>query len=120
MICNTVTPPSTPCEPPELTADRLDALFAALADERRRRVLRYFHETTTDSASVTTLVDAVAERSDAPREAVEATLHHNALPALADRGIVEYDPPDGAVRYCGSPAMNRILTAAVELDMLTD
>lgn len=120
MLCDTVTSPSFPCEPSELTADRLDALFAALADEHRRRVLRYFHETTADSASVTTLVDEAAERSDASREVVEVTLHHNALPTLADLGIVEYDPPDGAVRYCGSPAMNRILTAAVELDMLAD
>lgn len=112
--------PSATAEGSELTTERLDALFAALADEHRRDVLCYFHTTRDDVASVSDLVDNATERGDATRDTVKLAYHHNTLPALADLGIVEYEKDGERVRYRGPPGLQRILTVAVELDMLAE
>lgn len=92
---------------------RLDAIFATLADRRRRYLLYCL---TRDAAEVRELselaadVAAVEEAADGsvggpkPR-AVETDLHHRQLPRLADVGLIDYDTRQGTVRFTGSPTL---------------
>lgn len=83
----------------------LDVLFDALADRRRRRVLRCLREYRTPMA-LADLADEVAAREQElpvpevpPGEAerVYASLSHAHLPKLADANVVEYDRERGSV-----------------------
>lgn len=102
--------------------ERLDELFEALADTQRRQVVRYFQRTEDDVASIDDLVDFAIETgsTEATRPQLEQTFRHLTLPKLADLGVVEYDTRSGAVRYHGSPALERVFTAAVEADLSTE
>lgn len=82
-----------------------EELYAALADERRRRTLGYLVETGT-AATLDELTTAIAAAEDRkpPTELSAATtrtvgiaLHHVHLPKLDDKGLVEYDPDDRVV-----------------------
>lgn len=92
---------------------RLDAIYATLADRRRRYLLYCL---TGDAADVRELselaadVAAVEEAADgslgSPNPgAVENDLHHRQLPRLADVGLIDYDTRQGTVRYTGSPTL---------------
>lgn len=90
---------------------RLDELHRALADDRRRLVLRQLATTDGDVASVDDLVDGVVARAELPvdRERVEVGLHHGALPHLDEAGLVEYDARSRTVRYRETPRVERAL-----------
>jgi DNA-binding transcriptional ArsR family regulator len=76
-------------------AGAVDDLFAALASERRRRVLEHFEESGRETATLTELADHLSERrSDAggrSNEQIRLRLHHVDLPKLGDAGLVTYD-----------------------------
>lgn len=105
MTCSALT---------ELTPDRADELYRALADEERRIVFRYFLRTEADSATVADLV-AFAKREgvDATRDRLRARFHHSVLPHLSDVGLVEYDPRSNAVRYHDQPSVEAVLSETV-------
>lgn len=94
--------------PPENTAHRsvtgsdsngIDAVFDALADERRRFILRYvidqsggvgFDELANGIHNRETRSNGgFSERDD--RERIRCALYHSHLPKLDDAGIVEFD-----------------------------
>ena len=90
----------------------LDALFEALADAQRRRILAYLESTDDDVAAYSDLIEHVAdvqagESTDDQRVAVN--LHHHHLPKLADAGLLEYDARSETVRYRGDPAVSEWL-----------
>jgi len=90
---------------------RQDELFRALANGRRRLVLRQLATTDGDVASVDDLVDEIVARADLPvdRERVAVALHHGALPHLDEAGLVEYDARSRTVRYRETPQVERAL-----------
>lgn len=90
---------------------RPDELFRALADDRRRLVLRHLATAPDDVAAVDELVDEVATRADPPvdRERVAVALHHGALPHLDGAGLIEYDARSRTVRYRETPQVERAL-----------
>ncbi|MFB6303161.1 MAG: ArsR/SmtB family transcription factor [Haloferacaceae archaeon] len=94
--------------------ERLDDLFAVLADERRRAVLHYFLLAEDDAASVGELADHAVERSDAidSPDRLSVEFHHSTLPQLQDAGLVEYDRRSAAVRYRGGPLTEECLRLA--------
>lgn len=97
----------------ERTGEALDALFEALADERRRYVLAYLDAGEEDVATVPDLVDHVADEASVDdRERVSVALHHAHLPKLADAGLVEFDARDGFVRYRGGSTVSEWLALA--------
>ncbi|QZP38417.1 DUF7344 domain-containing protein [Halobaculum magnesiiphilum] len=98
-----------------------DDVFALIEDRRRRTVLRYLRNRTgTGDITVGRLAAAVAsvEAVEGERGGTEATdregsvdpavvdqvsvtLRHVHLPKLADRGVIDYDPDAGTVRFEG-------------------
>jgi hypothetical protein len=75
-------------------AGAVDDLFAALASERRRRVLEYFEASDRTTATLTELTDHLAEcEADAgrSRERIRLRLHHTDLPKLDESGLITYD-----------------------------
>lgn len=98
-------------------ADRFDAAFSTLADERRRRVLHYFLRTGDDVATVDDLVDH-ALAGDGPTgdpDRLACRLHHATLPKLDAAGFVEYDARSNTVRYRPDPVVERLLDRVGEL-----
>jgi len=97
--------------------ERVDGAFEALADEHRRRVVRYFQTVEEDVASVDALVDYASERSsETPtRDQLEVRFHHVTLPKLADLGVVEYDARSRTVRYCGPSLVDRLYSVLEEI-----
>jgi len=97
--------PSSPSQ------NRLDELHRALADDRRRLVLRHLSTTDGDVATVDDLVDEVVAEEDraVDRERVAVAIHHGALPHLDGAGLVEYDARSRTVRYRETPQVERAL-----------
>ena len=80
----------------------VDELLSALADARRRAVIHYFHDSTRSAATVEELATELGDDAGPqPPERLMAVLHHAALPKLSQAGLVEYDPAERTVRYCG-------------------
>lgn len=76
-----------------------DAVFSAMADERRRHVLAVISGES-DAMDVSTVVERVAERmmsddSESPSELatrrLSISLYHRHLPKMASAGLIEYD-----------------------------
>lgn len=85
-------------------SDTVDALHAALADEQRRRVLRYVREldgSVSLDALAAHLVDGDS-RDDAHERTIHR-LHHATLPKLTAAGFVEYDAELRRVWYRDCP-----------------
>ncbi|WP_247000509.1 DUF7344 domain-containing protein [Halosolutus gelatinilyticus] len=96
-------------EPP----GELDAVFGAIADERRRAILCTL-EARDQPVSTQALARAVAERETGaapdsiPADRVDrvlASLVHVHLPALADADLVAYDIDESRVAYEGHPML---------------
>ncbi len=95
----------------DVDAAELDALFVALADERRRRVLavlgdRHRPVTTATLARAVATVEADAgERgvSGDRVDALRAALVHVHLPLLHEATLIGYDEETGRVSYEGHP-----------------
>ena len=98
----------------------LDALFEALADAQRRRILAYLDATDDDVAAYSDLIEHVADdsagESTTDRDRIAVSLHHNHLPKLADVGVVEYDARSETVRYRGGPAVSEWLDLVQSYD----
>lgn len=103
-------------------SERVDTLFTALADEKRRQVVRYFETGEDDVASVADLVDHAAgeKPEEQTLDQLEMTFHHVTLPKLAELGIVEYNSQRWTVRYRGSPELGQMLTTIAEMDISAD
>lgn len=93
--------------------NRVDVIFGALTDHRRRLALYYLQEQE-GVGDFGSLVNQVAswERnqpiraiSDEDRYHVKAEFHHSHLPKLEELGLVEYDQRSGAIRYADPPPM---------------
>lgn len=72
-----------------------DHFFAALTNRRRRCVLAYLSNASSDSAAIQELVDDIAAREHGNKvdslDEIEITLFHHHLPKLADIGLIEFD-----------------------------
>lgn len=96
------------------TADP-DVLLEALADRRRRAVVRYLL-TSDGPAALSSVVDVVVRAVDETPEYARVGLVHTHLPELDDAGVVAYDPDRGRVAagvYLGAGATLLAATAAV-------
>jgi hypothetical protein len=91
-------------------ASRLDDVFGALADSRRRLVVQYFLHSSDDVATVTDLARYVADRTpDADFESVSVALHHKDVSKLDEADLIEYDPRTETVQYVGSQLVADLL-----------
>jgi len=85
--------------------DDIDVPAAVLRAPRRQTLLTVLDDAdarTLDRAAVASGI--VAESSEGGSDArlqrrVEISLHHNHLPALAEAGVLEYEPESRLVRY---------------------
>lgn len=84
-----------------------DKLFSVMANQRRRYVLYYLHDTARDAVECSKLAEVVAqwetatgdEPSDDHQEEVKIALQHNHLPKMEAHGIIDYDPRSEMIRY---------------------
>lgn len=93
--------------------ESLDALFRALADDRRRTALDVLSHQYQPIRTETLARDVASreagsthrEVSTADVERVLRTLRHVHLPHLGEAGMVDYDADEGTVSYEGHPAL---------------
>jgi hypothetical protein len=97
-----------------MRSQSVDEVLGALADERRRLVLRYLSTDAGGTASVRDVAEYVASRAGDPIRDVTIYLQHAGLPLLAERGFLEYDPVDDAVRYREHPLVEVVLNSVEE------
>lgn len=95
----------------------LDAVYAALGDARRRRIVLAL-DRLGEPIGVEELAACLADRdartdpggaTASDRRSVQLSLYHSQLPKLADAGVVEYDPEEGTVRRGTHHALARKL-----------
>lgn len=98
---------STPNLEDELELETATRLLSALSHDYDRGVVRYFRESTDDTASLYELAENVAdhrtEGTPDSSERVATRLHHVGLPKLADAGVVDYDQRSKTVRCWDHP-----------------
>lgn len=95
------------------SAESLDALFDALADDRRRTILdvlshqfgRIHVETLARELEARERGVAESEVAETSVEGVLTRLRHVDLPHLVEAGLVEYDHEAGTVAYAGHPSL---------------
>jgi len=99
-----------------MTEYGLDTCLDLVADRNRRAIIRQLRRAEHDETTVDTLVDQLhggesATGYDPPsdRDALLAQLHHNHLPKLADRDVIDFDPTDGTVRYRAPDRIESVL-----------
>lgn len=91
--------------------DNTSKIFAALAEPRRRTILRYFVTRDVEAASFDELLEALLA-SDVPpndRSTAEIQLRHADLPALEQCNLIEQDERSETVRYRGEPLVEHNL-----------
>lgn len=94
----------------------VDAMFDALRDPIRRRVLFAVSDHgPRDRGEFTVDAFASAEMGETEPDILQVRLFHSHLPRLAEEGYVEWDPDDGTIRR--GPAFDEI---APLLDVLVD
>jgi hypothetical protein len=87
-----------------------DDVFHALADRRRRSVIRYLATETDGTATVREVADHVSSRRDERSAATLVALRHTILPTLAEAGLLQYDPDRGRIRYLPSESAEDLLS----------
>ena len=99
----------------------VDAVLDALANHRRRGVVRELLAHPGDTVEIETLGALVAERETsvagtdgASRRSVVVSLLHVHLPKLADARIVAYDRDAGTVQYVENALAEDILDVVAE------
>ncbi|GAA0679234.1 ArsR family transcriptional regulator [Natronoarchaeum mannanilyticum] len=104
--------------PGEASDIATDEIYATLADQNRRLILRYLQDAMGNAASRHQLAEHISERSSGPQnaEAVAIQLHHIHLPKLMDAGIVEYEAQAGSVQYTPLPTVETHLDYVDESD----
>jgi len=103
----------TPCDR-GLTVPMIDDVFELLADWRRRAIVLHFADTEASSATVETLVTAVAQRGMGRDgldvgsvSAVRTDLVEVHLPRLDEKGVLDFDRRSESVRYWGQPTVEK-------------
>ncbi|WP_423999811.1 DUF7344 domain-containing protein [Haloarcula salina] len=99
----------------DLSATAIDDVFQVLSDWRRRAVCLHFATRDGNGTDVETLAAAVAERGsrasaadgDVSPSTVQTQLETEHLPTLHRIGLLDYDERSGAVRYWGSPTVEK-------------
>ncbi|SFS57018.1 DUF7344 domain-containing protein [Halostagnicola kamekurae] len=110
-------------EDQDRNADETDALFEALADPRRRRIVETLadrsHAVTVESIAMdlTREPDHGNTQSVAPGDwrHVMGAIVHTDLPLLEDAGLIEYDRDESSVRYRDGSGRDDETAAIVEL-----
>lgn len=100
-----------------------DSIFAVLASERRRTVLRCLQSVDEPVAMADLARDVVASEhdvdvTDVPDEAIEQVylrLHHVELPKLADEGYLRYDDRTSVVLTEDAESLESVLDWAAQL-----
>lgn len=88
-----------------MTEHSLDALLQLVADRRRRLAIRHLRHEANGKTTIDDLVDQLynggSDADDRPpdRKQLAIQLCHAHLPKLADHGVVEFDPENGAIWY---------------------
>lgn len=99
----------------DLSTTAVDDVFEVLSDWRRRAICLYFATRDGNGTDVETLAAAVAARGSTATVAdggvsastVQSQLETEHLPTLHRIGLVDYDERSGAVRYWGSPTIEK-------------
>lgn len=90
--------------------DRIDGVFEALANERRRAVVAALRAAPDDRLSLEALVDAAVERcGHRDRSSFAVSLNHVHLPKLASVGAIHVH--DETVEYHGDSLLEECLDA---------
>jgi hypothetical protein len=93
----------------------LDELFELLANERRRRVIYFFEQSSADVCRLDRLAEAVAWETAGDADRIRTELHHVHLPKLVAFGVVRYDSRTETVRYESDARIRRCLQAISEV-----
>lgn len=117
----------TPSDRTLSTAD-MDDVFEVLSDWRRRAVCRYFASVDRTTADVETLAPVISEQGSACTDGVTDTslstirtqLEEEHLPVLHRIGLIDYDERSGAVKYWGSPTVEKWADHAQAVTRRTD
>lgn len=72
-------------------------------DDQCMAVLTYFQERDADAAQLGALASFIARRSGLDEYQAKLMLHHNAIPKLEERELVEYDARSREVSWVRSP-----------------
>lgn len=100
-------------ETSQTPGSRYDDPIDLMGAQRRRRVLRYLRQSSTDRATIDDIVDHFADDSATDPETIRIDLHHRDLPKIAACDVIEYDSSNGDIRYCPT---NRIETPMDSFD----
>lgn len=87
-----------------------DAAFEVLAHRHRRVVLSHLADSN-GTATFDQLASAITADpgADESPDVVRLQLHHVHLPKLQQAGLIDYDGPDGLVRYGGNELVEDLL-----------
>lgn len=95
--------------------DAVDETLRALADARRRAIVRYLVESDDNVVTREESVEHLRRVGfEETRDELLTVVHHSHLPKLADAGLVEYDSGRQTIRYLGNE------TAVAVLDVMDD
>jgi len=93
----------------------VDDVFRALADKRRRLVVRYLVNDAEGVASYGDVGDHVAAHCSVRPEKVMIALKHSILPTLADANLLRYDHETERVRYRPNGLVEDAMTVVDEV-----
>ncbi|MDS0220840.1 ArsR family transcriptional regulator [Haloarcula sp. S1AR25-5A] len=111
-----------------LSTAEVDDVFEVLADWRRRAVCHYFATGDQTATDVETLATAVSKKearstnggaSTSP-STIRTQLEEEHLPILHRIGLIDYDERSGAVKYWGSPTVEKWADHAEAVTRRTD
>jgi predicted transcriptional regulator len=85
-----------------------EEVLTAVADPRRRELLRYLRDIDSDVVSVAELATELAN-GPGDRDRLGVRLRHAHLPKLADVGVLTFDPRSSTVRYTGNEQVASLL-----------
>ena len=104
----------------------LDEIFQLLANQTRRELLVYLgnRDGSVELEELVEYLSTAVDWGDSPLEPTKSDdiairLHHMHLPKLADFEIVDYDRPDGVVRYRENPVVEEVLKVVVESERIS-
>ncbi|WP_254544877.1 DUF7344 domain-containing protein [Halomarina pelagica] len=98
-----------------MTERSLDTLLQLVADRRRRQVIHHLRHEANGKTTIDDLVDRLhnggSDAVDQPtdRKQLAIQLYHAHLPKLADQGVVDFDPENGAIQYRSDDQFETIL-----------
>jgi hypothetical protein len=117
----------TPSDRTLSTAD-VDDVFEVLSDWRRRGVCHYFANRDRTTADVEALATGLSNwgsagtvgTPDTSPSAIRTQLEEEHLPVLHRLGLIDYDERSGAVKYWGSPTVEKWVDHAQAVTQRTD